>query len=542
MKGGLMGENFLSSLIIPIALDVTKFSEGIKKVAGDAESTFSSIGDKLSSIGGKMTTGVTLPIIGGLTGAVLATQNWTEKLDSIGDVLGTSADESASLAVAIEGVGGSTEALTTQMAFLVKGLDDGKGGLGTTGKLLTDMGIAFKDANGQMLPSVDIISGVADKIALLPDGLEKTKLQTQLFGKSGKDLSDVMNALANGGLENAKNKAKDLGLLMGDEGSEKTLAFGRSMNTLKLGAEGLGVSLGTTLIPIASQLIGWLQQGLAWFNGLNPSIKETIVVVLALVAGIGPLLTIIGTLSTVIGAVIPVVTAIAGVISFPLIAIILAIGAVIALIALAWKNNWGGIKQTVEVVIKVIKDIISAFQKAFSGDWKGFGEDLRKAWDTAWNAITNALSNAWTNIKKSLGELIKSAIAFFRDTDWGQVGKNIVQGIANGITSAIDWVIKAIMGLASAVLRAIKGFLGISSPSKVMKMQVGYEMATGQLEGYQEGIKKFKPKLNLGMNTGDLSSSQKFINFVYQPMFSLANKYEAENVMKPIVESIVRKL
>lgn len=70
--------------------------------------------------------------------------------------------------------------------------------------------------------------------------------------------------------------------------------------------------------------------------------------------------------------------------------------------------------------------------------------------------------------------------------DWGSIGSNIVSGIANGISAGLSWVVDAAKSVAEAALGAAKGFLGISSPSKAMRDQVGKWIPAGLAEGIDE--------------------------------------------------------
>lgn len=133
-------------------------------------------------------------------------------------------------------------------------------------------------------------------------------------------------------------------------------------------------------------------------------------------------------------------------------------------------NEWGDeIQAFTESIFNAVKDIFSAFNKAFSGDWRGFGEDLRKAWDGIWKAIEKAAKDAIDAILK---------------IDWGQLGQDIIKGIAAGLTASVEWIKDAARAAASAALEAAKGFLGINSPSYVFQTEVG-EMAG---EGWANGM------------------------------------------------------
>ena len=83
------------------------------------------------------------------------------------------------------------------------------------------------------------------------------------------------------------------------------------------------------------------------------------------------------------------------------------------------------------------------------------GEKLREIWDNVWKAIREIGSKAWDAIKE-----------FFTTTDWGAIGKAILDGIAAGITNGVQAIKDAATNAAKAALDAAKGFLGIESPSK----------------------------------------------------------------------------
>lgn len=205
----------------------------------------------------------------------------------------------------------------------------------------------------------------------------------------------------------------------------------------------------------------------------------------------------------------------------PVIAVILLIAAAAYIGYQAWTTNFGGIQEKTALVINFVKGLISsgmqfitdivegrmgllslifttvwsniqllfaAFQAAFSGDWHRFGELLRSVWDNHWTMMRTVLSAAWTNIQNAVRNGITAAVNLFTKTNWSEVGRNILQGIANGIKNAISIITNAARNAASAALEAAKGFLGIQSPSSVFEMEVGWQMAAGAAAGWQSGL------------------------------------------------------
>lgn len=76
----------------------------------------------------------------------------------------------------------------------------------------------------------------------------------------------------------------------------------------------------------------------------------------------------------------------------------------------------------------------------------------------------------------------------FTSVNWGSVGMNIISGIASGISSAVGNLISAATSAASSALDAIKSKLGIHSPSRVFRDQVGKMMALGMGIGFEKNI------------------------------------------------------
>lgn len=74
----------------------------------------------------------------------------------------------------------------------------------------------------------------------------------------------------------------------------------------------------------------------------------------------------------------------------------------------------------------------------------------------------------------------------FSGIDWGSVGSNIVKGIVSGVTNGAGLLLDSLKGLASKALSGVKEFLGIHSPSKVFKDEVGQYMALGISAGFSD--------------------------------------------------------
>ena len=117
--------------------------------------------------------------------------------------------------------------------------------------------------------------------------------------------------------------------------------------------------------------------------------------------------------------------------------------------------------------------------------------NLPKIIQTGVKIITQLAVGLVQGIPALLGKIpsmisqIKNA---FTSVNWGSVGMNIISGIASGISSAVGSLISATTSAASSALDAIKSKLGIHSPSRVFRDQVGKMMALGMGIGFEKNI------------------------------------------------------
>jgi hypothetical protein len=362
---------------------LSEYLSGVGQAEGSTVSAASRISGGLTAIGGTIVLGALAAaaaaigtVVGAAVAAVPAFTNWAEKLDGIGDVLGTTSEESAALAVAIQKVGGNADDITKQMAFMTKSLVTAKGEVGPAGMMMEELGISFRDANGELLPSIDIIQNVADKVGNMPDGLEKTRIMMGLFGKSGKDMSDALASMAGDGLQAASEAAKEMGLSLSDDATDGAIQLGRQWNMLKMTGQGLMVSFGQELAPALGDLLAKFselaQDALPKIRAVLPKIAsfvsmlaKTIIDNIPVVFGIiqnvfnflinnkplvlGVLAAITAAVAfwafTVISAAVPAIVAFMTAMG-PAILVLLAIAAVVTALGYAWENNFMGMRDT----------------------------------------------------------------------------------------------------------------------------------------------------------------------------------------------------
>lgn len=142
---------------------------------------------------------------------------------------------------------------------------------------------------------------------------------------------------------------------------------------------------------------------------------------------------------------------------------------------------WNGIQNTVTAAINTVSGVISAVMNAISGTWSGAWNTVKGLASSAWNGITNAVRNGVNNVANTvngIGGNIKGA--FSNAGSWlVSAGNNIIQGLINGIKGAIGNAVAAVKGAASNIVNAAKSALGIHSPSRVFRDEVGKMIPAG---------------------------------------------------------------
>lgn len=134
-------------------------------------------------------------------------------------------------------------------------------------------------------------------------------------------------------------------------------------------------------------------------------------------------------------------------------------------------------------------------------------------------AIATGIIQAIPEIVKAVPKIIKGIFDNFiksiKETDWGSLGKNVLNGILNGMLNFGNVVKDTIKKVGKKITSAIKSFFGIASPSRLMRDEVGEQLTAGIAEGFADGIPQTIRDVNAAMtdlNNGIQSSLNPTIN------------------------------
>lgn len=169
----------------------------------------------------------------------------------------------------------------------------------------------------------------------------------------------------------------------------------------------------------------------------------------------------------------------------------------------------------VMALVEALPEIGGVFVKLFTniiGQLKIFGIDifgsLDKFFNDFWPKEKAFFGNLLNNIKQKMTEIWLSARDWFTSlpskiksaftnivkvfTDFGvqakSWGQNILVGMWNGLNDKISWIKEKIKSMGAKITEAIKGVFGIHSPSRLMRDEVGHQLAAGLAIGWDEGI------------------------------------------------------
>lgn len=120
-------------------------------------------------------------------------------------------------------------------------------------------------------------------------------------------------------------------------------------------------------------------------------------------------------------------------------------------------------------------------------------------------AIISGLLQAAPQIISALIQLGAQMSEALMSVDWLSLGADIIGGIATGVANGVGKLVDSVKAAASKALASAKQALGISSPSKVFKDQVGQMIDLGIAEGIEDYTSPVKKAMN---DLGDMSTNR----------------------------------
>ena len=145
-----------------------------------------------------------------------------------------------------------------------------------------------------------------------------------------------------------------------------------------------------------------------------------------------------------------------------------------------------GIKALATHLPDLIKKIGQTAKDCFANvEWGRLGTNV-----ITW--IANGISNLAQAIPKLLLDIGKQAINGIKSVDWVGLGSSLIKGMAAGVANAASSLVNAAVNAASSAIQRVKSWLGINSPSRRARDEIGKHI----LPGVGQGIVQTSPELN----------------------------------------------
>lgn len=262
--------------------------------------------------------------------------------------------------------------------------------------------------------------------------------------------------------------------------------------------------LGEQAIPLARGVIGALGNAMNFVGQIFSAIEP---VLSAAISGIMPHLSAMGTKLSELW------NAFTGLVSV----VVEWLSPAIRDLAPIFQNVFSTIGAVVTDIFGILTGVFNAIKSLFTGDWQGLWNAAKDIFNNAWNLVKDILSGAFNHIKNivlGLGNAIKdlfgnawnavvgivtsagsrvidavaslpgralSALGNIGSYLWN-AGRDMIQGFINGIKNMDGMLRDAVVGIVKGAINGLKSFLGIASPSKLMR-QFGVYTGEGFIQG-----------------------------------------------------------
>lgn len=450
--------------------DVAKLNKQIKETDEKIDGLSSIDLSKLSKVGSSLTKYVTAPILG----AVSALTALSVKSAATADELG---DTASKIGVSVESLqkwNYVAKVFAVENDVMLKALTKTNNILGEISKgnipgcvtALDTLGISYESLNG--LSADAAFEKIRNALANVEDETLRVGLANEIFGeKIGTDLQQLLSA-SSSEINNFKNECEELGLITEEE-VESSAKFNDELDKVKQQLQTLGVELAQILLPIMTEFLTTLKDSIIpkiseWANKLanmNDTTKKTILVVLGLVAAIGPVIKIITTVVPIVKGLSAALTATGTSGYFAgagISAATLGIGALIAILvmALTQSEQFKEIIQEIGELLMQLLEPIFEIMEVISDALMPIIDMVMEVLQAVINLLTPILDALLTPISAVLqviGQILNAFMPLIT------VLANLIKSVIAPVLKVLYALLEPIFTILNAIIEAIKWIL-----------------------------------------------------------------------------------
>ncbi len=270
------------TLLVSIGADFTQFDKDMKDVGRHLKP----FQDVLNNVGSALTKTITVPLAAVTAGLYATARSAGKSGDEIAkmiDQTGLSAKQLQELRYVASQTDVQFGAITASVGMLTRKLfsadDEGK----ASSKILKDLGVNVKDADGKYRSMNDIFPEVINRLSRITNETERSAIASQIFGRGFMEMKPLFKLSADE-MAYFIDRAHKLGLVISAEGVESADLFEHKLDELKQQFGSLFQTIGMAVIPVLmTGLIPAIQ------NNLVPALKSVIEFVTGLIKGFGQL-------------------------------------------------------------------------------------------------------------------------------------------------------------------------------------------------------------------------------------------------------------
>jgi hypothetical protein len=258
--------------ILISAVDQTKTAfDSIKRGLSGLTDTAKRVNGVLATLG----VGVS---VAGLTAMVKSAIDTGDALNKLSQRVGITVESLSTLMPTAELSGLSVQTFETGLKKLATAMFEAATGSAEAAQRFAALGVAFKNQDGTLRATDQVLLDLADRFKAMPDGAEKSALAVQIFGKSGAELIPFLNQ-GRDGVEALAGEMASLGVQMGADTAAQAEAFNDALSKIKLATTSIGNQIIASLLPALNDMAGGFVES-AKQGGTLRTILDGVVLVL----------------------------------------------------------------------------------------------------------------------------------------------------------------------------------------------------------------------------------------------------------------------
>lgn len=323
-----------------------------KRSLRNTERQFFKTGRSLERTGKSMMKMITGPLVGlgaGLLALQKRTGDYADQLLDLEQISGlnTTALQEWRNVARIAGV--DTDALANAASGLTRRMRGISEESGAAFRAADRLGISFKDANGELRDTDEIMSEAIARLSDMEPSLERASLAGDLFGRRWEQIAPILG-MTSDEISRARDEAHELGSVLDRDALKAADDFRKELSRLSTQVSNIGKRLAIDLmpvikdnvLPVIQQLINRVSEVAQNFGRLDQETQKNIIRYSLMAAAIGPLVFGLGKVLIVVGNLIRAFRTLV-LVKAPLLLKIAAITALITGLTIAGKNmvdNW----------------------------------------------------------------------------------------------------------------------------------------------------------------------------------------------------------